>query len=44
MAYLKSKETRKNFQVRLENKLTLVRLLYQRGYTRERIIQLFSSG
>jgi len=30
-----------NFQVRLENKLTLVRLLYQRGYTRERIIQLF---
>jgi hypothetical protein len=41
MAYLKSKETSKKPQARLENKLTLVRLLYQRGYTREMIIQLF---
>jgi hypothetical protein len=41
MAYLKSKETRKNPQMRLENKLSLVRLLYQRGYTRQMIIQLF---
>jgi hypothetical protein len=41
MAYLKSKETSKNPLVRLENKLTIVRLLYQRGYTRRTIIQLF---
>jgi hypothetical protein len=41
MAYLKSKETSKNPKNRLENKLTLVRLLYKKGYTREMIIQLF---
>ena len=41
MAYLKSKETRKNPLVRLESKLTLVRLLYERGYSREMVIQLF---
>lgn len=41
MAYLKSKETNKDFQARLDNKLTLLRLLYQRGYTREMVIQLF---
>ncbi len=41
MAYLKSKETRKNPLIRLENKLTLVRLLYERGYSREMVIQLF---
>ncbi|MDY7007490.1 MAG: transposase [Cyanobacteriota bacterium] len=41
MAYLKSKETRKNPLIRLESKLTLVRLLYERGYSREMVIQLF---
>jgi len=41
MAYLKSKETRKNPVIRLESKLTLVRLLYERGYSREMVIQLF---
>ncbi|OZH55876.1 hypothetical protein AFK68_01760, partial [Hydrocoleum sp. CS-953] len=41
MAYLKSKETRKNPLIKLESKLTLVRLLYERGYTRKMVIQLF---
>ncbi len=41
MAYLKSKETRKNHLIRLESKLTLVRLLYERSYSREMVIQLF---
>ncbi|NEO52501.1 MAG: transposase [Okeania sp. SIO3B5] len=41
MAYLKSKETRKAPLIRLESKLTLVRLLYERGYSREMVIQLF---
>ncbi|NEQ38024.1 MAG: transposase [Okeania sp. SIO3I5] len=41
MAYLKSKETRKAPLIRLETKLTLVRLLYERGYSREMVIQLF---
>ena len=41
IAQLKSKETRKNPLIRLESKLTLVGLLYERGYTREMVIQLF---
>ncbi len=41
MAYLKSHKTKKNPLVRLESKLTLVRLLYERGYSREMILQLF---
>ncbi len=41
MAYLKSKETRKNTLIRLESKLTLVQLLYERSYSREMVIQLF---
>ena len=41
MAYLQSKKTKKNSRARLESKLNLVKLLYQRGYTKERVIQLF---
>jgi hypothetical protein len=41
MAYLQSRETRKNSLARLESKLNLVRSLYQKGYTKEMVIQLF---
>ncbi|WP_017296270.1 hypothetical protein [Geminocystis herdmanii] len=41
MAYLQSRETKKNSLARLESKLNLVRLLYQKGYTKEMVIQLF---
>ena len=41
MAHLKTKATTGNFAVRKQWKWRLVRGLYQRGYTRNRIIQLF---
>lgn len=41
MAHLKTLETGKSPQSRMQWKLRLVRMLYERGYTEERIRQLF---
>lgn len=41
MAHLKAKETSNNSPERLNNKLYLTRRLYERGYSREDIINLF---
>lgn len=41
MAHLQAKETSNNSQERLNNKLYLTRRLYERGYSREDIINLF---
>lgn len=41
LAYLQSKETSRNPEARLKSKLRLIKSLYQRGYSREMIIQLF---
>ncbi|MBD2085748.1 transposase [Trichocoleus sp. ST-U3] len=41
MAHLKAQATRRNPEGRLEWKLSLVRGLYERGYSRENILELF---
>ncbi|WP_206208962.1 hypothetical protein, partial [Vogesella mureinivorans] len=41
MAHLKTKATHRNPQSRLEWKLSLVRRLYEREYSREDIVKLF---
>jgi hypothetical protein len=41
MAHLKTKATQQNPQSRLEWKLSLVRSLYQQGYSRDDVVQLF---
>ncbi|MBW4613218.1 MAG: Rpn family recombination-promoting nuclease/putative transposase [Desmonostoc vinosum HA7617-LM4] len=41
MAHLKALETRSNFQQRLQSKLLLTKRLYERGFKREDIINLF---
>ncbi|HEY9706235.1 MAG TPA: Rpn family recombination-promoting nuclease/putative transposase [Allocoleopsis sp.] len=41
LAHLQTKITRNNSLERLENKVSLVRKLYRRGYTREMILELF---
>jgi hypothetical protein len=41
MADLKAQATRRDPQGRLQWKLTLVKILYQRGYTKEDILELF---
>lgn len=41
MAHLKTKATHRNPENRLEWKITLVKRLYERGYTREDILELF---
>ena len=41
MAHLKTKETRDNASERFASKLSIVRGLYEGGYTKEEILQLF---
>jgi hypothetical protein len=41
MAHLKTKETRKNFEMRREWKFRLTRMLYERDYERQDILNLF---
>jgi flagellar biosynthesis/type III secretory pathway protein FliH len=41
MAHLKTKETRKNFEARREWKFRLTRMLYERDYERQDILNLF---
>jgi Putative transposase, YhgA-like len=41
MAHLQTKKTKNNSEKRLENKISLVRKLYRRGYTREMVLELF---
>ena len=41
MADLKAQATRRDPNGRLQWKLTLVKMLYQRGYTKEDILELF---
>ncbi len=41
MAYLKTKETRDNASERFTSKLSIIRGLYDGGYTKEQILQLF---
>jgi len=41
MAHLKTKETRNNASERFSSKLSIVRGLYERGYSKEEILQLF---
>lgn len=41
MAHLKTKATRNQPQERLQWKLTLIRSLYERGYTKNEVLQLF---
>ncbi|MFW6360013.1 MAG: transposase [Chroococcales cyanobacterium] len=41
MAHLKTQETRQNSQTRYQEKLAIAKSLYQRGYNREQIQQLF---
>ncbi len=41
MAHLRTQATRGNPQERLQSKLSLIRGMYERGYTRDRILQLF---
>lgn len=41
MAHLKTKATHRNPENRLQWKLTLLRMLYERGYSREDIVELF---
>ena len=41
MAHLKAQETRKSPEIRLRWKLNLIRMLYDRGYSRKDILKLF---
>jgi hypothetical protein len=41
MAHLKTQATRRDYQGRLQWKLSLIRRLYERGYSRDQILQLF---
>ncbi|WP_084639826.1 hypothetical protein, partial [Geitlerinema sp. PCC 9228] len=41
LAYLAASETKNNYQQRFQQKWILVRGLYERGYTREQILELF---